>query len=146
MDLDLKLELRAWRREKATAILGRMTVRKWGDIIFMSDETIQRIVDCTHENKISTAAQIAKETRWRRDYVDQCADSLLAIINRYALPPSAPPALPASQVLAVLTANESSTSAPAKRQRQNKCSACGGLGHNSMCITITFPSHVLTVT
>lgn len=133
MVLDLKLELRAWRREQAMAILGRMTVRKWGDIIFMSDEIIQCLVDCAHDKKISTAEHIAKETHWRRDYVDQCAGSLLAIINKYTLPPPAPPALPVSRVLAALTANESSTSTPAKR-RQNKCSACGGLGHNSMCL------------
>ncbi|KZP11027.1 hypothetical protein FIBSPDRAFT_871943 [Athelia psychrophila] len=57
----------------------------------MSDEIIQRIVDGVHANKISSADHIAKETRWRRDYVDQCADSLLALIKRYTPAPLVPP-------------------------------------------------------
>lgn len=135
MDMDMKLELRAWREEQAVAILGRMTVRKWGAILFMSDEIIQRILDCVHANKISTAYHIAKETRWRRDYVDQCADSLLALISRYAPPPPAPPPPPpplASRVLAALATNEPGTSVPVKRARQpNRCGMCKGVGHNS---------------
>ncbi|KAF7966472.1 hypothetical protein HWV62_38172 [Athelia sp. TMB] len=130
MEKDLKSELRVWREEQAVVVLGRMTVRKWGAILFMSDEIIQRIVDCAHDKKITTADHIAKETRWRRDYVDKCADSILALINKH-VPPSPVPPPPASRVLAALDADESNTSAPAKRVRQpNRCGLCKALGHN----------------
>ncbi|KAF7969654.1 hypothetical protein HWV62_26757 [Athelia sp. TMB] len=132
MDLDLKFELRSWRREQATAVLGRMTVRKWGDILFMSDEILQCIVDCAHKSKILTADHLAKETRWRREYVDQFADSLIEILDRYATPPPlAPPVLPISRVLAALAANDPPAIPPTKPWRQPiKCSACKGTGHN----------------
>ncbi|KAF7964920.1 hypothetical protein HWV62_1645 [Athelia sp. TMB] len=124
MDVDLKMELRVWRREQATAILGRMKVRKWGDILFMSDEIIQRLVDCAHENKISSAEHIAKETRWRQEYLDQCGTSLLAIITRYSALPTAPPIPPASRVLAALATSELGvnvqTQTPAKPQKRIK--------------------------
>ncbi|KAF7971228.1 hypothetical protein HWV62_21642 [Athelia sp. TMB] len=133
MDLDLKLELRAWQREQAMVVLGHMMVQKWGVILFMSDEILQRIVDCTHKHKIAMADQIVKETCWQCDYVDQCAGLVLAIINRYITPPSvpAPPPVEVSQVLAALAANEPDTIPIVRRQQQpNKCSACKGIGHN----------------
>lgn len=126
----MKSGLRIWRHEQATAVLGKYKVRKWGVILFMSDEIVQRIVDCAHNGKISTAEHIAKETRWRRDYVDRCAASLLAVIAVHAPqpPPIAAPA-PASRVLDTLAANEPSIDAPAKRV--TRCSACKTLGHTS---------------
>lgn len=130
MDKDLKDGLRIWRHEQALAMLGKMKVRKWGVILFMSDEIVQRIVDCAHDGKISTAGHITKETHWRCDYVDQCAVSLLAVIAAHAPqpPPIAPPA-PASRVLAALDANEPCIDAPAKRV--TRCGACKTLGHTS---------------
>lgn len=129
MDNNLKEGLRVWRREQATAILGQQKVRKWGAILFMSDEIVQRIVDCAHGGKISTAEHIAKETQWRRDYVDRCAVSLLALIALHA-PQPPPPAAPASKVLAALSANDPGIGAgPAKRVL--RCGACKELGHTS---------------
>lgn len=149
MDISLKEDLRLWRREQAIAILGQQKVRKWGAMLFMSDEIVQRIVDCAHNGKIRTAEHIAKETRWRGDYIDQCAVSLLNVIAAHSPPPPPPPPLPpattvapapALRVLTLLAENEPCTGALAKRV--TKCSACKGLGHTS---TFT-PQYIYTFT
>ncbi|KAF7981237.1 hypothetical protein HWV62_34599 [Athelia sp. TMB] len=133
MDKDLKEALRVWRHEQAVSVLGKFKVRKWGVLLFMSDETVQRIVDCVHIAKISTIEHIAKETRWRRDYLDRCAVSLLALIEAHSPQPPPPPPPPpavaarASRVLNALAVTEQNIGAPAKRAP--RCSACKALGH-----------------
>lgn len=98
MDSELKLELKVWREEQAVRVLGRMMVQKWGEILFMSDEIIQQIVDCAHGQKITTTDHIVKETCWRRDYVDQCMESLIALIKKH-MPPPPPLVLPPPPLL-----------------------------------------------
>lgn len=131
MDINLKEGLKLWRREQAIAILGQQKVRKWGAVLFMSDEIVQRLVDCAHDGKIRTAEHIAKETRWRGDYIEQCAVSLLAVIAAHSLPlPAVTVApTPASRVLTLLATNNPSIGTPTKQTM--KCSACKGMGHTS---------------
>lgn len=66
-DNDLKNTLIAWRKVKAPLILGNLAFRRFGVQPFLSNEIIQRIVDCAHMNKIRTVNDLVKETRWRPD-------------------------------------------------------------------------------
>ncbi|KAF4569523.1 hypothetical protein EYR36_009316 [Pleurotus pulmonarius] len=65
VDHDLKNALIAWRKDKAPLILGNLAFRRFGVQPFLSNEIIQRIVDCAHMRKIQTVKDLAKETRWR---------------------------------------------------------------------------------
>lgn len=107
-DRKLFLELEKWRDERAIEALGCANFEEWGAEMFMSDETLQRLVDCAHVGKLQTVEAIHRETRWRKDHTVKFGTSLLEIITMCA------PAL----------------SLPVKSTARN-CSACGNPGHNS---------------
>lgn len=132
---DLKTALKNWRHEQALIIVGPLNVRKYGNGLFMSDETIQRLVDCAHANKISTCDQIEKETRWRRDWIDQCSESLLSVIRAHAALPTAA-VEPQHQLGLGLGAATNVAQGPGRRKTV-QCSACKQIGHNSKSLFVS---------
>ncbi|KAL4259777.1 hypothetical protein AB1N83_012304 [Pleurotus pulmonarius] len=104
VDHDLKNALIAWRKDKAPLILGNLAFRRFGVQPFLSNEIIQRIVDCAHMRKIQTFAP-----------------------QPAPLPAnfSTPTTTAGSSVEAV--APPKRTRAPAKTRQ---CSECKGYGHN----------------
>lgn len=129
-DKDLNAALRVWRRKEAVNVLGALKVRKFGAILFMSDETLQRLVDCAHIGKITTAESVERETHWRRYWVDKTFISLLAIISAHQ--PS-PPTAPVLAALTPGTVSNITASRVSQMRRPNTCSACRTVGHNSTC-------------
>ncbi|KZP09118.1 hypothetical protein FIBSPDRAFT_964226 [Athelia psychrophila] len=90
----------------------------------MSEEILQRLVDCAHVGKITTATSVEKETHWRRDWIDKSITSLLTVIEAHS---SRPP------VLGISTSGASSNVAVPRVSFVRKtvtCSACRMVGHN----------------
>lgn len=113
-DRELFSELQKWRDEKAMVALGYATFEEWGAEMFMSDETLQRLVDCAHVGKLQTVEAIHRETHWRKDHIAKFSPSLLEIITLCAPAPSVPPV----------------------KSTTRNCSACGNPGHNSKQMVI----------
>lgn len=91
-DRDFKRALFSWRDEHALVALGAVAVREWGPTAFMSDDTVQRLVDCFHADKLPSVAAIGRETQWREDRVTEFGDNILALVDQYRPPP--PPVEP----------------------------------------------------
>ncbi|KAJ8689521.1 hypothetical protein PTI98_012419 [Pleurotus ostreatus] len=121
---DLKAAIVSWRKITAPVKLGPLTVRRYGVEIFMHDMVIQRVVDCAHGNKIQTVEDLARETRWSLDRVNEFGAQIIALIEQH-LPKLPPPALPAPSGV---SSAPKRTRAPAK---QCQCSECHQFGHIS---------------
>ncbi|KAJ7599753.1 hypothetical protein C8J56DRAFT_769041, partial [Mycena floridula] len=103
----------------ATEKLGAVAMRQFGPYPFMSDDILDRLVDCIHEDKIQDLPSIRIETLWRQDRVTEFGQSLLDLI----LAVSPPPPPPVVTVPAV------------KSRAPTKCQRCGNVGHNSKFCT-----------
>ena len=64
--MDLRTALMDWRDEVATRRYGMATTTTYGVVLIMANETIDRIVDCAHVNKIKTAEDLKNETLWKK--------------------------------------------------------------------------------
>ncbi|KAF8150999.1 P-loop containing nucleoside triphosphate hydrolase protein [Crassisporium funariophilum] len=88
-DRRLRAELITWRDEQAPKALGDATFDEWGPFFFMSDETLQRIVDCAHGGKLPDINAVRRETHWREDRIKEYGASLFAIIEQSSPAPNA---------------------------------------------------------
>jgi hypothetical protein len=132
---DLKATLLNWRREQAITRFGNVLVRTYGPNLFMSDEIVERIIVCAHWDKLKTAAHILKETHWCEDWVDDYADSLLALIKTYSIPLSASTSVRESTLSSSATPNVQK-----QRRAPPRCSRCKQEGHIGMFICWPFRS------
>ncbi|KAF9027205.1 hypothetical protein BDZ89DRAFT_1160884 [Hymenopellis radicata] len=117
-DLELKAALLDWRDDVAHEVLEHGFLADYGSEMFMSNETLHRIVDCAHWKKIEDANQLYRETRWPRKYVTAYATALLSIITRIWPLPAPEPEPDSLSVVPI----------PVKPVRH--CGVCGGPGHN----------------
>lgn len=113
---NLRGKIFEWRRENATKKLGAMAIRKYGPELFLPDQLVDRIVDCSQYGKITSLEHLLKETHWRKDRVTEFGDSLLNMLQSNPINPTAP--LANELILA---------KAPVKERR---CGVCGQTGHN----------------
>lgn len=149
-----------WREEKALEKLGDNDYEEYGVVLFMSDEILQRIIDCFHYRKISTLDGIKKETHWRSDLIETYGPSILTIVQKVDppattstsdisisntspslnTPVSGPSAQPSSSTAQV------PTNFGPKPTKVRVCSACKQPGHNSesYCIIGSTQSLILT--
>ena len=119
---DLRLALFKWRDAKALEMFPEAMVREFGSDLFLSNDLVGRIVNCAHAGKLSTCEDLYKETKWRRDWVDEFGTSLLVVVGTFSsLQPGS---------TSVSSTAEALPSTSATRQQRN-CGACGKPGHNS---------------
>lgn len=120
VDCNLQTALLDWREEKALVKFPKAAVRDLGASILLSDEILNRIVECAHAKKLSSPADLYKETKWRKDWVEEFGESLLALVCHYYPPPPT-------------TSNTSTDTRPSavSRRAPAKCGACGATGHIS---------------
>lgn len=117
---DLRLALFKWRDENALEMFPEATIREFGSDLFLSNDLVGRIVDCAHAGKLSNCDDLYKETKWRRDWVDEFGNSLLAVVGTFS----------SSQPSSTADVEDGLPSTSATRQ-QRTCGACGKPGHNS---------------
>lgn len=121
-------------------MLGDDDFEEYGVALFMSDEIIQRLIDCFHYHKLLTVESIRRETHWRRDLTNTYGPSILSLVHQFDPPPSLsgildtqqsssvsslPPAMSSSSNV------QTNASSHTKSGKARVCSACKQPGHNS---------------
>lgn len=122
-DYNLKTALFDWRDENALVKFNPSVIDTLGSGLLLSDEIILRIIDCAQAFKLTTIADLIKETGWREDWAEELGGSLLSVVHKYRPLPQPP---------------EVSEAGSSKKRSIITCSACGGRGHNSKFITFKF--------
>lgn len=113
----LQIDLFDWRDEKAITKFPQAQVEDFGGGLLLSDQHIQRILQCASNQKLSNVEALLKETNWRKDWADELGESLLSVIHKHYPPPSLVPSEP--------------TAGPSRATRgPMKCSKCHETGHN----------------
>ncbi|KAK7692968.1 hypothetical protein QCA50_004609 [Cerrena zonata] len=138
VDQSFQLALFEWREEKALEKLGVFDYEEYGVVLFMSDEILQRLIDCFHYRKLSTLDSIKKETRWRNDLIDTYGPSILALVHKeeatLLASSSDQVSGPSVQPSASSSTPQSSLNTPLSGTKPTKsrvCSACKQPGHNN---------------
>ncbi|KAK7687654.1 hypothetical protein QCA50_008869 [Cerrena zonata] len=137
-DMQCRDALDHWRGKAALELLGEFIVEEYGDIAFMSDEILQRIVDCIHFGKTLTLDTLKKETGWRNNLIQQYGQSLLDAVRDYLPSPSqtATGSVSGSSALEVVPQTHDTvgglgvSSAGRGKRKTGTCSMCGQTGHN----------------
>lgn len=131
----------AWRREYAPKKLSTWTISRLGYQRFMSEASIQHLVACAYNQKITNVAQFSKELGWSKEYVTEFGDSLLSLLKRYFVYPVPGPnfSVNSSTIQFPL---DSTALRSNKRKAPNDqdgpkcstptCSSCKQQGHRSM--------------
>lgn len=128
--------LEDWRDEKTVEIYGRSHLIDLGPTVVMGDSVLDRIVDCSHFEKIKIIEDLRKETHWSVN--DDLAREVITIIHRI-IPISLYTTTPLQQRPLSNTvsapnnglAQHPALNPPAGVKRVSRCSACGQPGHNS---------------
>jgi hypothetical protein len=85
----------------------------------LSDQHVERILQCAASQKLPNVEALVKETHWRRDWAEELGESLLSVVHKHYPPPSLP------------TPSTETAARPSKGRRgQMKCSKCHETGHN----------------
>lgn len=146
-DMALRDALDEFREDMTIKMEGRAVLQDYGASVFMTDQVLERIVDCAHYGKITTIEQLARETRWA--HASEHGTAVLALIAAHVpLATEAASSRPnpfvstplrvhGDIVNGVATPTGSSTSAPhipvasgsGSKAQPRKCSSCGQLGH-----------------
>ncbi|KAI6142460.1 P-loop containing nucleoside triphosphate hydrolase protein, partial [Pisolithus tinctorius] len=63
-DMELKNTLHTFRKDATIHKFGLAHLSEFGPSIVMSNDVLQRIVDCAHHQKIKTKGELIKETKW----------------------------------------------------------------------------------
>lgn len=125
-DMELKNFLNNWRVSKVLDQFGQGGLMNFGPGVVMQNETLTRIVDCAHHDKINSIADLKNETKW--DGADVHGEEVLDLIRK-AHPPPPPPF-----TTVPLPQHSGTSSGPLpKAKRDIRCGACGEKGHMSEC-------------
>ncbi|KAJ7800013.1 hypothetical protein B0H13DRAFT_2390679 [Mycena leptocephala] len=125
-DMQLRDALHEFRRAATVMKFSRAVLKNSGPGVVMSNEVLQRIVDCAHWHKIDSTEQLERETRWAG--VPDFGAKVVALINEHC-PKPAVPAEPDSTPFAVRDDNGINISAPGKLVKSRKCSKCNAPDH-----------------
>lgn len=147
-DIALRVALNTWRQTKTVMVYGLSPLRDMGPSVIMTNDVLQRIIDCAHHHKINTSEELRRETGWAK--AEQYSTEVLEIIKAHTVTVTVPLASPFSVVplrpktsLSINTASttipstsasgETSSSHPNLLPKcRNKCGACGLEGHNGL--------------
>lgn len=79
--MSLRDALDEFREEMTVKLEGRAVLQDYGASVFMTDQVLERIVDCAHYEKIVTIEQLARETRWV--HASEHGAAVLALIQAH---------------------------------------------------------------
>lgn len=128
--MKLRDALHEFRRSATVTKYSRAVLKDSGPGVVMSNEVLQRIVDCAHHFKIQSTDQLLRETRWAGTTEFGIAVVVLIKEHRPMPEPPAPPT-PSTPLAARTNNNET----PAVRSVQlRKCSKCRAPGHIGMSL------------
>ncbi|KAF8135271.1 hypothetical protein K438DRAFT_1493035, partial [Mycena galopus ATCC 62051] len=88
-DMDLRDALHQFRRGATIRKFSLAVPKNSGPGVVMSNEVLQRIVDCAHRHKIESTEQLEKETHWAG--AAEFGEEVIALINEHCPPPPAAP-------------------------------------------------------
>jgi hypothetical protein len=127
-DNNLDDALEQWRLETMERVYGKGVNADLGPGLVLPDDILDRILDCTHYDKINSIEQLEKETRWVE--AARFGEEILQIIRQHR-PRQNLPLQPSTNM-------PNRSSAPSKSRRVITCSACGVVGHNRIPISFCF--------
>ncbi|TFK71827.1 hypothetical protein BDN72DRAFT_749144, partial [Pluteus cervinus] len=122
-DEALQKRLTSWRHKYGIKCFSRSLIREHGDILFMSDIVLSRIVDAAHYQKLPTVEHLLKELPWNKDYIQEFGSKLLQIIHKDA--PVAVASTPASGPGPLTGSELAPTPAVVKVFKPRSCGKCG---------------------
>ncbi|KAJ7677684.1 P-loop containing nucleoside triphosphate hydrolase protein [Mycena polygramma] len=125
-DCTLRDDLHLLRKERTIQTISAASFRSHGAGSIMPDEVLDRIVDCAHFYKITTLADLLRETTWHR--VAEDGARVLSLISRHK---PAPPPAPDTLILGTPLRAVNLNSAPSTSKAPRRCGNCLQLGHNS---------------
>jgi hypothetical protein len=130
-DMNLRDALHIFRRQTTQILFGLACLKNLGPGVFMSNEVLQRIVDCAHEYKIETRDDLAKETRWTG--VQNHAVDVITLINTHCPKPMPAPLLTSTPLRSLGTLDQIADTLPSNPRtvKLRKCSKCGS--HDHIC-------------
>ncbi|KAJ7231791.1 P-loop containing nucleoside triphosphate hydrolase protein [Mycena rebaudengoi] len=125
-DMTLRDALHGFRLAATIAKFGHAVLKNNGPGMVLSNEVLQRIVDCAHQYKIQSTEQLMKETRWAG--TGEFGAEVLELINIHRPIPKAPDPPAAAPLVA---RDDNILATPSLKPFQGrKCSKCGVAGHN----------------
>ncbi|KAJ3555014.1 hypothetical protein NP233_g12306 [Leucocoprinus birnbaumii] len=80
----LRNAIHDWRYEKAVLLFGKGYVYQLGADLLMDDNVLWRIVDCWSHGKISTTADLIKQTDWPLESIEACGQSLIDVLSTHS--------------------------------------------------------------
>lgn len=122
--MSLRAALHSFCKRKTIEKYRKACLRNTGPAIIMSDNILDRIVDCAHAYVISTLDQLAKETYW--GCVEELGEEVLQMILNMCPKPT-PHINPLGPIQ---TGNQPAL----KPITIHHCRACGETGHISVLI------------
>ncbi|THG96024.1 hypothetical protein EW026_g5739 [Hermanssonia centrifuga] len=144
MDKDAYSEIQQWRVKKTIEQYGAGALDNYGPGIVLPIDTLERIVDCIHAMKISSSADLWRETKWSG--IDTYGAEIMQIIEKLQLrriqvtltplTTTQPLTRRTPQVPASLIADTDGTTiatigtTAVDQKRSLRCGACFKLGHN----------------
>lgn len=115
--MNLRDALHEFRRDATVKKFSRAVLKNSGPGVVMSNEILQRVVDCAHFHKIESREQLERETRWAG--AGEFGDEIVDLISKHR--PKPPPT--ADEL------NEGDSSSSSRVVKSRKCSKCGALDH-----------------
>lgn len=144
-DRSLREALDDWHEEKTILEYGWPHLKDIGPCVIMTDETVDRIVDCAHYHKVQSLADLKKETGWVD--ADRFSNEIIELTNTHSPLPATPfvltPLRPTT-MSGILNVDSPLSMHPPSvpfvdrppTKRAIRCSACSQEGHNGKhCFT-----------
>lgn len=115
----LQIDLFNWCDENTNTKFSQAHVEDFGGGLLLSDQHVERILQCAASQKLPNIEALIRETHWRRDWAEELGESLLSVVHKNYPPPSLPTPL-----------TETAACPSRGRRGQMKCSKCHETGHN----------------
>ncbi|THU94763.1 hypothetical protein K435DRAFT_667781, partial [Dendrothele bispora CBS 962.96] len=87
----LRTSLEEWHLCTTQQKLGNLAVRQWGPQLFMSNQTLDRIVDCATTRTLNSVEVLRVETQWKSEFILEYGQEILDIVHIH-FPPVLEPA------------------------------------------------------
>ncbi|KAF7348212.1 p-loop containing nucleoside triphosphate hydrolase protein [Mycena sanguinolenta] len=132
LDMNLRDALHAFRRAATITKYSRVVLKDSGPGVVMSNEILERIVDCAHHFKIQSVEQLTRETRWA--FASEFGMAVVDLIKEHRPWPEPPPAPETSTPLAPRNNNdETPTGRSIQVRKCSKCQASDHIASNRKC-------------
>jgi hypothetical protein len=132
-DMDLRNALHDFRKQRTIDKFGLPALKNNGPGMIMTNQTLQRIIDCAHCGKITDSDELAKETHWTR--AGEYGKEILSLIKAHQQPLT--PSTADSLAPVSATTSNHQPDVPMKTTKKRVCSKCQGIDHIGECCTVS---------